>query len=223
MYRALFIDESEDDSNDFLTYIDSKNGDGLITFETLPPKRSIEELIDEVFSQNVDAIIVDFQLNEEKTIIDYNVPYTGVEFAEEVQRQREGFPCFVITSFEDDAIKVSNDVNVVYQKDILHGAEKVEGNSASFYDRIVQQIGHYKARIVDAESEFNLLISKRIDGQLDATNESRLKALDGFLERAACKHQALPDSLKDEALKADLHKLIVNTDKLLEALDGEHE
>ena len=86
-------------------------------------------------------------------------------------------------------------------------------------ERIIQQIVHYRARITKAEQEFNRLVSLVRDGGLDAEGETRLKELDGFLERATQKQTAIPDLLKDTSLKKDLHRLIENTDRLLEKLN----
>ena len=218
MYKIVFIDESEEDGDDFLDYIDSCNNADLISAKVLPPSPEIDELVETIFDMNVDAVIVDFELNEMRVLIDYNVPYNGVEVVEAVLNQRDGFPCFVMTSFDDDAIKASNDVNVIYQKDILHGKVLKGEQKASFMDRVIHQIEHYRARIKNAEKEFNNLITKSREGQLNAMEESTLKDLDGFLERSAYKHAAIPDSIKEKSMKADIHKLIENTDKLLEAL-----
>jgi len=218
MYRIVFVDESQDDIDHFHDYIEGHNLSELLEVVDIPPEPSIQESIDKIFDSNADAVIADYLLNEYRTIIDYNVPYNGVELVEEILKQREEYPCFVMTSFDDDAIKSSADVNVVYQKSILHGAEK--DSKASFVDRVIQQIKHYRARISDAEEEFRQLIIQTQERNLNAEEESRLKKLDGFLERIVQKHTAIPDSLKDNSLKKDLHKLIENTDKLLEKLNG---
>jgi hypothetical protein len=221
VYNILFIDETQDDINHFLDYIDSKNVNDQVSVDVLLPQPDVESLLRAVLEKGADAVIVDFQLNDYKELVDYNVPYNGVDFAEELNCRKEGFPCFVITSFEDDAIRVSDDVNVVYQKDILH--KKETAHNASFIDRVMQQIEHYRARIADAEKEFNTLLIQRRTEQLDASSESRLKELDCFLERASHQHSALPAELKDKTLKADLHKLIANTDALLKTLDSEND
>jgi len=219
VYHIVFIDESREDVEIFLDYIEGCNLDDLLTVTTLIPLPSVEDLVEQIFELGVDAIIVDFKLNEYRELFDYNVPYSGVDLVEAVLNHREGFPCFVMTSFDDDAIKASHDVNVVYQKDILHGGKKEGEQQARFVDRVMQQIEHYKAHINGAEKEFNRLISQSREEQLNAKEETLLKELDRFLERSAHKHAAIPDSLKDATMKADLHKLIMNTDKLLEDLD----
>lgn len=219
MYHVVFIDESQEDMDGFVDYIDGTNFADLLVIKTIPPLSKVENLVEQIFEMGVDAIVVDYNLNEFKELFDYNVPYTGVNLVEEVLSRREAFPCFVITHFDDDAIKSSHDVNVVYQKDILHGAEKKGEQKATFADRIMQQIEHYKVRIKKAESEFNNLVHQGRERKLNADEESRLYELDGFLERAAHKHATIPESLKDTSMKADLHKLIMNTDKLLEDLD----
>lgn len=220
MYNIVFIDEAQEDVDNFLDYIEGFNISERLSVKTLLPLPVVEDLVEQIFEHRFDAVIVDFRLNELRDLIDYNVPYNGVELVEEILAHREGFPCFVITHFDDDAIKSSHDVNVVYQKDILYGSEKKTDQKASFVDRIIQQIGHYKSRIAGAEERFNELITQSRANQLNADEEHELKELDRFLERASFKHGAIPDSLKDASIKEDIHKLIANTDKLLEKLDG---
>ena len=220
MYNIVFIDEAQEDVDNFLDYIEGFNISERLSVKTLPPLPIVEDLVEQIFEHRFDAVIVDFRLNELRDLIDYNVPYNGVELVEEILDHREGFPCFVITHFDDDAIKSSHDVNVVYQKDILYGSEKKTEQKASFVDRIIQQIGHYKSRLTGAEERFNELITQSRANQLNADEENELKELDSFLERASFKHGVIPDSLKDASIKENIHKLIANTDKLLEKLDG---
>ena len=220
MYNVIFIDESEEDTEEFLDYVDSFNVGDVLTIKSLLPAPTIDELIDKIFDLKADAIVVDFKLNELKEQIKFNVPYTGVDLVEAVLEQRESFPTFVMTSFDDDAIKLSHDVNVIYQKDILHGGELKGEEKASFIDRVIQQITHYRVRISDAETEFNYLIHKAKDEQLTAKEEEQLKALDKFLESSSQKHMTIPDSLKEQSFKNNIQDLINSTDKLLEALDG---
>ncbi len=217
MYKIVVVDESPDDIDNFHDYIEGHNLSGLLEVIDISPEPSIQETIDKIFDSNADAVVADYLLNEYRIIIDYNVPYNGVELVEEILKQRQEYPCFVMTSFDDDAIKSSADVNVVYQKSILHGAEK--NSEASFVDRVIQQIEHYRARISTAEQEFNRLIDLAEKKELNALDESLLNELDGFLERTTHRKSAIPASLK--TMKSDLHKLIENTDKLLEKLDGE--
>ena len=216
MYKIIFIDECQDDIDDFLDYVE---GQEKFTVISKFPTKNIDDLVDDIFSQHIDAVVTDFLLNEIKENISYNVPYTGVDLVDKIRARKKDFPCFVITSFDDDAVKESYDVNLVYVKDILHGLEEKSEVKSNFIDRIFTQIEHYKARIKDAGKELEKLIEKSRKQSLNAKEEDRLTELDDFLEKAIDKPSNIPARLKKQSTLNDLHKLIENTDELLRQLD----
>lgn len=220
MYKIIFIDESHDDIDNFADYVESnKNLQIEIDLINIFPLETIDALTEKIFSINADAIIVDFMLNEYKEDIKYNVPYNGVDLVKNILSIKEGFPCFVITAFDDDAIKVSDDVNLVYIKDILHGAEEKTGAKTTFLERVINQIEHYKTKIINAGKEFNELLKKSERSKLNAVEEEKLVTLDDFLEKVSGKSTKIPRQLKKQSTLDDLHKLIETSDKLLKKLD----
>ena len=98
----------------FLDYVENTNASDKIEVIIEYPQETKEEMIDSIIKINPDAVITDFMLNEYKETIKYNVPYNGVELVKSFVELREGFPCFVLTSFDDNAIRQSEDVNIVY-------------------------------------------------------------------------------------------------------------
>jgi hypothetical protein len=222
MYKIVYIDEYQDDIDDFLDYFDEKDSNKDFEIKTLLPVESIEKMIDLIFQESPAAIISDFQLNEYKTTVKCNVPYTGVELSEKIFEEKHGYPCFVLTSYDDNAIRDSQDVNIIYIKDILHGIEDKSNAKANFLDIIKHQIKHYRSRISNAEKELLELIEKSNTKDLNAKEEARLLELDGFIEKSTNKKSALPDQLKGTKNLDALHVLIANTDKLLEELKREN-
>jgi hypothetical protein len=216
MYRILFIDEHQDDIDDFLDYVDKLNDSDKFKIETEFPLQDLEKMIDRIFSLKIDGIVVDYLLNEYKTEVKYNVPYNGVRLVERILEYRENFPCFILTSFDNDAIKESYDVNKVYIKGILHGEEEKTSAKTTFLERVEKQILHYQSKISDAEEELKQLVKKSKKEKLNSKEEMRLNYLDSFLERAVSKPSEIPSQLKESKNLDELHKLIENTDKLLE-------
>ena len=218
MYKIVYIDEYQDDIDDFLDYFDDKDSGKNFDIKILLPAENLNEMINLIFQENPDAIISDFQLNEYKTDISYNVPYTGVGLAERILETKHNHPCFVLTSYDDDAIKTSQDVNIVYIKDILHGIEEKSNAKANFLDIVENQILHYRKRISNAEKELLALVEKSNTQDLNANEEDRLLELDTFIEQSIDKKSALPKHLKGTKNLDALHKMIENTDKLLSNL-----
>lgn len=218
MYKIVYVDEYKEDIDDFLDYFEDKDSNNKFEIIYLLPEKTLDEMYEKIFEENPDAIISDYMLNEYKSDIDYNVPYTGVDLTERVLEVREDFPCFVMTSYDDQAIKTSQDVNMVYIKDILHGSEEKTNAKANFLDTVENQIIHYQKRIENAESELLELIKKSSEQDLNAQEEARLIELDTFIEHTTNQSSSLPEHLKGTKNLDELHKMIDSTDALLAEL-----
>ena len=218
MYKILFIDEQKDEQSYFLDYID-RYPDANVEVEVIFPCQSMDEMIDAVININPDAIVSDFRLNEYKTDIGYNVPYNGVELAEKFQSIRDGFPCFIITSFDNDAIPASEDVNIVYVKSPIHNPNS-EKNTVTFLDRVKEQIKHYKTRISNAETELQRLLELKKKENATLEDEARIIELDGFLENAIDKRTAIPTGYKSLSTQKQLSDLMGKVDELINKLES---
>lgn len=217
-YKVLYIDESQDDIDDFYDYFDAKDTSEKFSVESFFPKPTLDEMIEEILDQKSDAIVVDFKLNDLKSSINYNVPYTGVQLVEKILEIKKDFPCFVITSFDNDAIKASKDVKLVYFKGIMHGDEEKTEAKANFIDKIENQILHYRQAIESAIVEVNQLEEKAKMEKLNAVDEARIVELDTFLEATFHQQNMVPRQLKSYDNLEKLHKLIESTDELLKNL-----
>jgi len=218
MYKVIYIDEYREDIDDFLDYFEEKDTNNKFDIEYLLPENTLGIMYEKIFEKNPDAIISDYMLNEYKSDITYNVPYTGVDLIEEILNIKKNFPCFVLTSYDDQAIKSSQDVNMIYIKDILHGSEERTNAKANFLDTVENQIIHYKTRIQNAENELLSLIEKSKKTSLNAQEEARLLELDTFIEKSTNQPSSLPKHLKSTKNLDELHKMINSTDALLAEL-----
>lgn len=222
MYKILFIDEQKGDIDDFKDYVEAANSKENISVDAEYPLEDINEMIQLVIKHNPDAIVTDFMLNEYKEDIDYNVPYNGVQLVREFMSIREGFPCFVMTSFDDNAIKESEDVNMVYIKDILHGSERKTQAKANFLVRVESQILHYKSKIQNAETEVLRLLQLRSKGKATMEEENELIRLDHFLEVSIDKKSSMPAEFKSLSNTNKLEAMMSKVDELLKKVkDGQ--
>lgn len=219
MYRILFIDEQQEDIDSFKDYIEEKDSEGVFEVLATFPLENLDQMAEEIFSLHVDAIITDFQLNEMKDSISYNVPYDGAELVQRILEEREDFPCFVLTAFDDEAVGRTEDVNIVYIKGILHGTEKETKAKANFLDRLKNQIIHYKAKLEKAEDDLIKLITKSEKKKLDATDEEELLRLDSLIEKSLDKKHTLPKIAKNSAVSESLSELMKAVDDLKKKLD----
>ncbi|MDF7669984.1 hypothetical protein PT276_01980 [Orbaceae bacterium ESL0721] len=218
MYKILFIDEEKEVFDDFRDYIDKTGSDKKFQVITEYPLENMEEMIAKIIDISPDAIITDFKLNVIKKYISYNIPYTGVNLIETFLDIREDFPCFVITSFDDDAILTSKDVNKVYIKNILHEQDIDKQSRANFLERVEKQIQHYKARINTSEHRLKELLDLRQKGKTTLKEEEEIITLDKFLEHSINKKDAIPLQLIRN--KEYLQEILKKADLLISKLEG---
>lgn len=220
MYIILFIDEEKVVFEDFLDYVDENDTDNKFKVITEYPINNLDEMIEKIISINPDAIITDFNLNEIKTDISYIVPYDGVGLMEAYLTIRENFPFFVMTSFDDDAILISKDVNKIYIKEILHDPSLEKQAKANFLERVEKQIQHYQAEIRRSEKRLKTLLDLRKERKTTLKDEEEIISLDTFLEKSIDSKEAIPKEFKESRNQEYLHKLLVKADLLINKFEG---
>uniref|UniRef100_UPI003529EC5B hypothetical protein n=1 Tax=Aerococcus urinaeequi TaxID=51665 RepID=UPI003529EC5B len=156
-----------------------------------------------IIDSNIDAVIADFDLSEQNAQIHFD----GTDLVRAVLKKREGFPVFILTSFEDDAINKGDDVNIVYEKKELD-----EGNN--FLDRVKSQIEKYKHQLEVNEARIIELLQENQKRKLDAFEKQELKELDSKIEKALDKESQIPNSLRDEKESNELAELLKAVDQL---------
>ena len=210
-YKILFIDEETDSFDDFLDYVEKSIRAGEIEPITQLPLKDLDMMLERIFEISPDAIITDFNLNEKRVDIDYNVPYNGTELLEAFLSKRTDFPFIVLTAYDDVAINEVEDVNKIYVKNILHKSNKEETTKAraTFLDRVIASINHYQSKLKNAEEELLQLLEKKKADEANYDDEQRIIELDGFIEKSVDKSSSIPNE----------YKLSSNTDKLGELLN----
>lgn len=216
-YKVIFIDEELEQQEQFLDYMDAV-GDKL-SVKCLFPESTIEEMLAVIEDEKPDAIVSDYILNDMKTDIKYNVAYSGVELLTAYQQMRPGFPCFVLTSFDSDAIVETKDVNLVYVKLLLTSKKMEEDIKVRFCDKVFEQISKYKKSIIDAQSEIDQLIAKRRSGESTLADDERLLELDSFIEKSLDAESKVPDDMKTTENINNLSLMIKKAEELLSKLE----
>ncbi|MDN3621379.1 hypothetical protein QWY81_18065 [Polaribacter undariae] len=219
MYKLLFIDEEKETLEDFEDFVENFPAKIELQAITQLPLADKEEMIDYIIKLAPDALISDFRLNEMKTDIDYNVPYNGVDLVEEFESIRNHFPCFVLTALDDEAVNQSDDVNIVYVKNILYKKDEGEGKAkAQFLDRVISQIEHYQKRIQNSKNELTELVKVREAGEADIEIENRIIFLDDFLEKSIDARNSIPSEFKTLSNATRLDNILNKVDTLLNKL-----
>ena len=214
-YKILFIDEEKRQQDEFADFMDHYlDRVELICCYPLSTLVDTIAMIDEL---HPDAIVSDFKLNDIKDDIKYNVSFDGSELMDAYLDERPGFPCFVLTSFDDEAIYRSHDLNIVYLKRDLHPSKD---DKITFADRIIQKIVSYQTEISNAQERLNDLMELRRNNQATSKDEQELIELDSFLERSLGQKTQVPAGMKELSNMNRLNELIGKADAILAKLEG---
>ncbi|WP_432742261.1 hypothetical protein ABXJ76_17130 [Methylobacter sp. G7] len=221
-YKIIFVDEQRDEQNDFKAAFAEFIRAGKVNVITLFPAEDLDEMIERIRQENPDALVSDWSLNDFKEDLPryYDVSYYGSELVEAFLRIREGFPCFIASSFDSDASRSNStkDVNLVYSKelDIEHHKDN-QDKHLTFPQKILLQIEKYRARITEAEESLEQLHARKRQGNnLSLKEEDELIRLDSFLERALDTPSAIPEEFKKSSNSKQLNNLINSVNELLE-------
>ncbi|TQV63242.1 MAG: hypothetical protein FNT15_04450 [Sulfurovum sp.] len=209
-FKILYVDEVESERNRFLRYMYTNDDEKEFNTVALEPEPELNKFLQSILDENFDAIITDHKLSEANP----NIQYDGLELVEAILKVKIDFPCFVLTSFDDDAVRDGDDVNIVYIKGLMSNEQ---GHLAKFIYKIKNQIKHHRKRIDNAKKELGELVKK---DYRNASDEARLIELDTYIEKVTNIPSSLPSPLKSMENLSELHKMINNTEKLLAELKG---
>ncbi len=206
-FKIAYVDESKEEIRKFQRFAYS-------TFEVVPvyPRPSIEETCAEILESNVDAIVSDFQFHEEVS----DIKYDGTDLITLILSKRDGFPVFILTSFEDDAMRKGDDVNIIYEKGekyITDQAGNISRNE-SLLERIKLQIEKYQRKLEVNENRILELIAESKKRNLSALELDELAELDSKVEKALDKESSIPNILRESKEALDLSELLKKVDEL---------
>jgi len=206
-YKIAYIDEDQSDIRRFQRF--SYN-----FFDVVPiiPKDSIEDTCNEILENHVDAIVSDFDFAEQLSTVHYD----GTDLVSLFLKKREGFPVFILTSYEDDAISKGEDVNIIYEKKEMDEGEQ-------FLERVKAQIEKYKHKLETDEKRLLKLISESKKRKLDAVERDELAELDSKIEKTLDKESRISNILRDDKEASELSELLKKVDELAKSLGKKDE
>lgn len=201
-----YVDEDEDALEDFL--IDADNSNLFREVIVLKPEARLTDMVDALLALPIDALVSDFRLADASP-----VEYDGGKLVEAFLATRASFPCFIRTSWDNDALHGTDDVNRVYSKE--DGAHDL---NRPLFERINLQIARHRVQLQSWSEELEALLA--IDRQqLSAQQVERILELDGRVEaRLGADHalsQAARRAIFDDGLHSRRNELLADTEKLI--------
>jgi hypothetical protein len=217
--KILFVDEQVENFDYIKDYFEGTSNSSVVDLDCVLPLSELEKMIVEILERKPQALIVDHRLNEMREDTDYPIKYNGTTLVQEFLRVKPGFPCFVLTSFEENAQLDGDDVNIVYPKEVLY---REKGNfDESFFKKVKRQIEKYERKLTSAENELIRLIDLKRNGKASYEDELKIIKLDSFLEQAIDGRVPIPEEFKKTTNLSKLTSLLEKADELLNIKRGE--
>lgn len=167
----------------------------------------IDDLITEVIDNNINALLIDYQLSSFESQVDY----TGVEIADKTDNRFLGFPVFVLTSFEAELYKheVFDSYKVFdFSRYMDDEKERVELNK-----KIIEQFLKRRKEIEIKKKELDELLTRT---NRTPEMDDRIMDLDDFLERSLDGESALSKSQKKRLIDNRFDEVLDLLHKVLE-------
>lgn len=200
MYKIAYIDENVHDRHNFQDYVKYASTAQSFELEVIEPEHPLDDFVVKLLESHYHAFIIDFFLSEKNS----KIKYDGWLLAERILEVREKFPIFILTAREDDALKGSDDVNIVYEKNkIVHGED-----DGDFLEKVKLQIEKYEKRVKKAEQRILTLLDSQKSRALTYTEEDELVENSIFIERSLNKTASVPKDLQSQSGEKHLDDIL---------------
>lgn len=210
-YKIAYIDEDKGWINTF--YQTFKNDFDILRIE-VNPESSIESILDLLLSSELNAIVTDYLLEENA-----EVPFNGNKIVEEIKKIKPHFPIVMLTSFPTQAIGHTDDVHIIYNKNILSVENDREKEELEvFKTKIQSNISNYYKKIEDTNSKIERLVEKRNSQGLDISEEEELTKLYILFDELNPEGKDLPANLIHRDSISKLNEFVNETKEILEEL-----
>lgn len=208
-FKVIYVDEDPDARKEFeLNFLNKEVCDLVIVH----PKFQLNEMVDFIIEEAPEAVVSDFRLKDKEP----RVTYDGVDLVKKLKSIKTKLPCFVLTSYEGEAINVALDVNWIHDKEEIH---EDENDRPVFSQKVLQQIYVNKRLQDDLIEQQQELFSKLQENQLTAKEERKLVELSNEIELFIFDDKKIPNEVKSYDGLAKLDSLIKLSNQLLKDID----
>ncbi len=132
---------------------------------------TLDELMTQVYSSDIDLLMIDFRLNE-SNIISFN----GDAVEKEVYEKRPLFPHIILTNKADQAEPVVDDWKIIFDKEVVFPSEDGNNNPQTirFIETLTKSIEQYQRRIYKRKQTISDLLEKEKKENLSAEEKNLL-------------------------------------------------
>lgn len=169
-------------------------------------KATIDETVECIVEEGVDAVIIDYKLSSQQ-----NINYTGVALAKALDSRLCKFPIFILTTYQDDLFDHELfDAYLVFdfERYIEEDKERLELNS-----KMIEQIRKYRREMEGYKEELEGLLPR--EGE-SASIDARIVELDTKLEKSIYGNASIAPLIKKDVTAEKINQLIAKIDLLIE-------
>lgn len=216
MAELVYIDEQKAQAGQVLR---SAVASGEFTpdqVRAIEPESTLDDTIQQIAELHCKVLITDYRLSDHKPDVEFN----GADLVRAFRDRFAEFPCFVTTSFPDQAVDETLDTNMVFPKSDFLDREEAKNSDLPFFKRVRKKIAEHERQVADAQAELEHLSAQALERDLDASETQRFLDLDSYLEAVLGAQFAIERHVKVRALEP-FDRLIGRTEELIERIKNE--
>lgn len=207
MYKIGYVDETDQEVKRITRKLES---DFTVVSYDIPRGLSKDDLIDQIYKSDVDLLLVDYLLKDKGVLI-----YNGDEVVREYEKIKPRFPVIIFTNNENDAFPQVDNVNIIYNKDVLANGDKLSW----FIEVLKRNILYYQQFIATRKARIGRLIEARQQRELTPLEKEELFNLQLDLNKLDERNnQELPNHLLSDRNLDQLTEVTQDAEKLLQTL-----
>ena len=205
-YTIAIMDEEPNERNKFINFFENDFNVIEITYVL-----NIDELIEKIKSEHIDAIAIDYKLKDHKSKFVEN----GDFFFKQLISKLQEFPSFVLTKDSEKAKKESKLIKprFIIDKEILHSTD--EKKVSEFLEEIKMEITSYKSSFDNKLARLKELRERRKEKNLDQSLENEYLILNNEISLSLTGYETLPMKYFSQETNAKLDEIISETNKLI--------
>lgn len=205
MYTIAILDEEQKERDKFINFFEKS-----FNVVELQRVKSIDDLIDRIKSDNIDAIAIDYKLKDHGSDFQENGDYFFNSLIEKIQN----YPAFILTQDPEHTKKESKKINPLFIVDKAKLHETDSTIKESFINDITNLIANYKN---DLKAKIERLKElEKIKGTDDFSKcENEYLTLNNELSKAIIGYSPIPLKFFSKATNEKLDEIISKTDELL--------
>ncbi|MFW2477100.1 MAG: hypothetical protein ACN4EP_09295 [Sediminibacterium sp.] len=167
-YKVGYIDE---DNNQVKLYTRKLRDFGFeVVGYDFHKGMTLEELMNQVYSSDIDLLMIDFRLNESNII-----PFNGDAVEREIYDKKPLFPHIILTNKADQAEPDVDDPKIIFDKEVVFPSDDGDNpQTKKFIETLTKSIEQYKRHIDKRKQIISVLLEKEQKETLTADEKNLL-------------------------------------------------